>query len=219
MPSANPSRPRLLDLEELESESTPLFVIRIGEITPDFEIIYSNQSFRTLGLHSSILAQGREALLFRSWTQALGDFKPEHDFANRTWCVEYAGRSSGWKIVRAVSSETPERDQQTLHEKTNGHGRLTADQSSVFTRSKSDLIRQVKHEKPESLKNLPSSNLNARWESIQTMMEMSDVGVFEYNSEGKLMHANEAWYRLRFVQREGQPFRGYIVNPSLVLTL
>jgi hypothetical protein len=29
------------------------------------------------------------------------------------------------------------------------------------------------------------------------MMEMSDVGVFEYNTAGQLLHGNEAWYKLR----------------------
>ncbi|KAL1598606.1 hypothetical protein SLS60_007746 [Paraconiothyrium brasiliense] len=42
----------------------------------------------------------------------------------------------------------------------------------------------------------PTANVVARWESLQTMMGMTDVGVFEYLPSGKLIHANEAWYRL-----------------------
>ncbi|KAJ6195224.1 putative histidine kinase HHK8p [Bipolaris maydis] len=196
MPSADPSHPRLLDLEDLESEKTPLFVIKIGEITPEYDIAFGNKPFRALDLRGPILAQGREALLFRSWTQALGDFKPEYDFSSRRWSVEYAGRSRSWKIIRAISSQTPEKDQLLLDEKADGNGQLENDRGLVSSRSGTDLVMRVKPEKPKSLKNLPTTNLNARWESIQTMMEMSDVGVFEYNSSGKLIHANEAWYRL-----------------------
>ncbi|EUC42938.1 hypothetical protein COCMIDRAFT_28511 [Bipolaris oryzae ATCC 44560] len=196
MPSADPSHPRLLDLEELESEKTPLFVIKIGEITPEYDIVFCNQPFRALDLRASILAQGREALLFRSWTQALGDFKPAYDFSSRTWTVEYAGRSGSWKIIRAISSENPAKDQHLVDEKADANGQSNNDRGLVSSRSRTDLFKQVKPEKPRSLKSLPITNLNARWESIQTMMEMSDVGVFEYNSSGQLMHANEAWYRL-----------------------
>jgi PAS domain-containing protein len=199
MPSADPFHTRLLDLEDLESEKTPLFVIKIGEITPEFDIAFCNQSFRALGLRSSILAQGRAPLLFRSWTQAVADFKPEYEFSDRKWSAEYAGRSGNWKIIRAISSETPERDQQLVDQKANGDGQFSTAQSLVSSRSRTDLARQAKPEKPKSRNNIPSTNLDARWESIQTMMEMSDVGVFEYNSEGKLIHANEAWYRLRYV--------------------
>lgn len=212
MPSADPSHSRLLDLEELESEKTPLFVIKIGEITPEYDIAFCNQPFRALDLRGPILAQGREALLFRSWTLALGDFKPEYYFFSRRWVVEYAGRSGSWKIIRAISSETPEKDQQSLDEKANRNDHSSNDRGLISSRSRTDLDKQVKPEKPKSLKSLPTTNLNARWESIQTMMEMSDVGVFEYNSSGKLMHANEAWYRLRYVQRRHQLSRNHVTD-------
>lgn len=201
MPSASPSSSHLLDLDDLESEGTPLFVIKIGEITPEFDILFSNQSFRTLGLRTSILAQGRAPLLFRSWAQAVRDFKPEYEFSDRIWTAEYAGRSGDWKIIKAVNSKIPEQDQEMLDAKADEDGHFMTDQSSTSVRPRTHLITQVEQEKLESLKNLPSTNLNARWESIQTMMEMSDVGVFEYNSQGKLVHANEAWYRLRYVQQ------------------
>ena len=212
MPSADPSHPRLLDLEDLESEKTPLFVIKIGEITPEYDIAFCNQPFRALDLRSPILAQGREALLFRSWTQALGDFKPEYEFSSRRWTVEYAGRSGSWKIIRAISSEPPEKDQNLLDEKADGNFQSNNNRGLVSSRSRTDLVKQVKPEKPKSLKNLPMTDLNARWESIQTMMEMSDVGVFEYNSSGKLMHANEAWYRLRYVQRQHQHLWNHVTD-------
>lgn len=196
MPSANPSRPHLLDLDDLEADATPLFIIKIGEVTTEFEILFSNHSFRTLGLRTAVLAQGKAALLFRSWAQAVADFKPEHDFSGRTWSAEYAGRSSDWKIVRAVSSDNPENDQQMLH------GHATPAQSLVFTRSRTRLVKKHEYDQPASFNSLPSTDLNTRWESIQTMMEMSDVGVFEYNPQGKLVHANEAWYRLRYVHQQ-----------------
>lgn len=30
-------------------------------------------------------------------------------------------------------------------------------------------------------------------------MEMSDVGMFDYGADGKLRYANDAWFKLRFV--------------------
>lgn len=118
--------------------------------------------------------------------------------------------SLSWKIIRAISSENPEKDQHLLEEKADGQS--NNDRGLVSSRSRIDLVKQVKPEKPKSLNNLPTTNLNARWESIQTMMEMSDVGVFEYNSSGKLMHANEAWYRLRYVQRHHQHLYNHVTD-------
>ncbi|EOA83727.1 uncharacterized protein SETTUDRAFT_155095 [Exserohilum turcica Et28A] len=196
MPSADRAHPCLLDLEDLESESSPLFVIKTGAIELEFDLLFCNQTFRSLGLRGSVLAQDRAALLFRSWAQALGDFKPEYEFGNRVWSAECAGRSGAWKVVRAIRSSSPDRDQQILNPKTNAHGGAKIHRTPVFTRSRSDIMKEAKFDKPKPPQTLPSTNLNARWESIQIMMEMSDVGVFEYNSEGLLLHANEAWYRL-----------------------
>jgi hypothetical protein len=57
----------------------------------------------------------------------------------------------------------------------------------------------VKGRRPSLLQKLPHPNLDARWEGIQAIMEMSDVGMFDYGADGKLRYANDAWFKLRFV--------------------
>jgi PAS domain-containing protein len=199
MPSAKPRHSRL-DLEGLEFDKAPLFVIRTGESVLKFDLLFCNEAFRKLHLRDQVLAQDKAALLFRAWTQALGEFKPRYDFGGRLWKAEVAESSGGWKIVRSTESNLDEQDQQRLGEEAKedegmGNGRIP-----VFTRSRAQVMGELwKRDKAATFRNLPHTNLNARWESIQTMMEMSDVGVFEYNAEGKLLHANEAWYRLRCV--------------------
>ncbi|RMZ73393.1 histidine kinase hhk13p [Pyrenophora seminiperda CCB06] len=201
MPSAEHAHPRILDLDDLESDTAPLFVIKTDDIALEFEPLFYNASFRQLRLQSSILAQNKAALLFRSWAQALGDFKPEHEFSDRTWSAELAGRNGGWKVVKAKSKEYKEREQldQMPEDTTIDHNGRTP----ILTRSKTECLRGFRHDAKISLKDISHTNLHARWESIQTMMEMSDVGVFEYNSQGKLLHANKAWYRLSSLAGEG----------------
>ncbi|KAI1519120.1 histidine kinase domain containing protein [Pyrenophora tritici-repentis] len=200
MPSAEHARPRILDLDDLESDIAPLFVIRTGQTALTFQPLFYNERFRQLHLHGSILAQNKEALLFRSWAQALGDFNPEHEFGGRTWIAESAGRNGDWKVVKAkVGKERKQLHQISEEDAADDDGR-----TPILTRSKPEFIRGFKRDRKISLKDIPRTNLHARWESIQTMMEMSDVGVFEYNSEGKLLHANEAWYRLSSLPREGE---------------
>jgi PAS domain-containing protein len=208
MPSAEPRHPRVLDLEDLESDNAPLFVIRTGELALEFDFLFCNEAFRKLRLRDAVLAQDKVALLFRSWAQALGDFKSRYDFDGRVWHAEVAGRRGDWKIVRADEFEEEEQDQQALKEEQDQQALnedakeeegTDTDRAPVFTRSRTQLIGELKRDKSLTLNNLPSMTMNARWESIQSMMEMSDVGVFEYNAEGKLLHANEAWYRLRYV--------------------
>jgi len=198
MPSAEHARPRILDLDDLESDTAPLFVIKTVETALEFEPLFYNESFRQLHLHGSILAQDKAALLFRSWAQALGDFYPEHEFGGRIWRAESAGRNGGWKVVKAKASK--ERTQlQPVPDEDATDGR---DRTTILTRSKTEFMRGFKRGRKFSLEDIPRTHLHARWESIQTMMEMSDVGVFEYNSEGRLLHANEAWYRLRYVHAQ-----------------
>jgi PAS domain-containing protein len=197
MPSAERSNTRLLDLEDLDADTAPLFVIKAGDIALDFDFLFCNEVFRKLRLSNPILANDRAALLFRSWAQALGEYKPRYDFGGRVWTAEISGRNGGWKVVRAMESDTQQQDSPPLEDNVDDNDHFSIGQTPVFTRSKAQLISELKRDRTASLKNIPYTNLHARWESVQTMMEMSDVGVFEYNAEGKLLHANEAWYRLR----------------------
>lgn len=202
---AENSTPRSLDLDILESDPAPLFVIKTGETVLDFEFQFRNQAIRELSCCDAILAQDKAALLFRSWAQALGKFNPHHEFSGRIWSAEKAGKSGNWKIVRAsgLVSEKEEHQNNAGTAQPSRRASLPAvERSPIYRGSKVELSADVHDRRAALLQKLPSTNLNARWVGIQTMMEMSDVGVFEYNTEGKLLHGNDAWYRLRYVHNK-----------------
>lgn len=189
-----------LDLEALESDPTPTFVLRTGQSALAFAFIFCNEALRRGTLKERIEEQSRPALMFRSWAQALGDYKPHHDFAEKRWFSQEAGSNGTWKIIRA--GETLPREEMILDESTPESEKeaiVKADVGNwgrVYRRSKDEMLQEMKLNKSVWEERTPRSNLTARWEGLQTMMEMSDVGVFEYNMEGKLVHANQAWYRL-----------------------
>ncbi|KAF1946934.1 hypothetical protein EJ02DRAFT_393422 [Clathrospora elynae] len=191
MPSTAPSHLRLLDLEELESDTAPLFVIRTRKLALEFDFLFRNEAFRRLRIYYAITAQDKAALLFQTWAQALSNFEPRYEFAGRIWSAEIAGRKGDWKIVKVITAAAEEQDSRATTEDSADTGRCPH-----FKRSKTEVSGLLQRGKMARLMGLPRLNLTARWESIQTMMEMSDVGVFEYNPNGTLMHANEAWYRL-----------------------
>jgi PAS domain-containing protein len=202
---AEPTGTPLFDLEILEFDSTPTFVIRVGTTAIDFELLYANKAFRTGGFRDAIQAQDLAALRFRSWAQAMGpqgkDF--HYDFAGTSWFTEIAMKSGALKMIKAmqlISKERNVQEQLELGATQEVPNILEARRSPINMRSKEEYMEDVSRDRPALLRNLPRTNLNARWEGLQTMMEMSDVGVFEYTTDGKLIHANEAWYKLRLVQ-------------------
>lgn len=197
---SGPPRSSPLDLEALESDPTPTFVLKVDQSARDFAFIFCNEALRSGTLKEHIEEESRPALMFRSWAQALGDYKPQHEFAEKRWFLQEAGSDRTWKIIRAketlpkeenVSVDTaPESEKEAVVKADVGNwGR-------VYRRSKDEMLQEMKANKSVLRERTPRSNLTARWEGLQTMMEMSDVGVFEYNMEGKLVHANQAWYRL-----------------------
>jgi hypothetical protein len=187
-----------LDLETLEISQTPLFVVKVGIQALEFELLFANEAFRKADWESLILGDNRSALLFRSWVQALGDMKSEQTFAGVKWISELAGSRSNFKLVTApdVASGLPpeyrEVDMETqIKTSTVDHGidmQLQPNSASTESKPRTDMTL---------FKTLPRTHLDARWEGIQSMLEMSDIGVFEYNARGELLHANDAWYRLR----------------------
>ncbi|KAF1976420.1 hypothetical protein BU23DRAFT_630253, partial [Bimuria novae-zelandiae CBS 107.79] len=112
----------------------------------------------------------------------------EHEFADRKWAATVAGRKEDWKITIALKQNKDAVD----HEVRNAE-----EPKDIFRRtSRDDLVKRMKRRPQVSPGILPSQNIHARFASLQTMMEMPDVGVFEYLPNGKLIHANDAWYRL-----------------------
>ncbi|KAF2873238.1 hypothetical protein BDV95DRAFT_676451 [Massariosphaeria phaeospora] len=158
-----------LDLDALESDLAPLFVIRVGSEQIPFEILFSNAAFRSRDFGAVVLAKGRNALLFRSWAQAVGPFDRTHDLGGYIWTAELAGKERSWKAVRV------EQD----HE---AHGEEKQSAS--------------KPKAPGQQPQFGGTDAIAQLQSIRTMMEMSDVGVFEFDPSGRLISANKAWYRL-----------------------
>ena len=193
-------RSSALDLEILELDPSPTFVIGAGESALEFEFIYCNKAFRHQDLKKRVEEQERPAFLFRSWAQAVGAYNPHHDFAERRWYAQEVGTDLSWKIVRVVENlsgqevipvnSTPEMQKKAAAKAKNSNC------TRVYRRSKDELLYTINGDSPALGGTMPRANLTARWEGLQTMMEMSDVGVFEYNMEGKLIHANQAWYRL-----------------------
>lgn len=186
---------RTLHLEELESDPTPLFIIQIGEASLDFDLIFCNKALRKTRLHTAILGQDKDALLFRSWAQAVSDYNERHDFASRVWSAKLSGRNGDLKIVSTATSEPEKPVRDILMQ---DHKEVTETlRGPIYRHPRQTLSQDLGRDQLAPLRDLPNENLRARWQSIQTMMDMSDVGVFEYHPTGKLIHANEAWYRLR----------------------
>jgi PAS domain-containing protein len=176
----------MFDLEMLEFDESPAFVIRVGAIALEFEVLYANEAFRKGSFGDIILADDREALLFRSWAQALGQpADTQHEYAGCLWTGQIVGKSGAMKVIKGMYD--------FLSEELSIENSGTGSSESLPSVSSSGSIR----ERPTLPRHLPRTNLTARWEGIQTMLEMSDVGVFEFNMDGNLMHANEAYYRLR----------------------
>ncbi|KAJ4360162.1 uncharacterized protein N0V89_000722 [Didymosphaeria variabile] len=179
----------MLDLEALESDPLPTFVIKTSDHAIPFELLFRNKAFRLASLQDTILGTTREAILFRSWALAVRLSNPQHVFDDRTWTATVAGAKQNWKIVQA--GEMFPSDQ--------NHG-TAASHSIADVQEEDDNFRETSREGPVRprvpLGGFPTANVVARWESLQTMMEMTDVGVFEYLPSGKLIHANDAWYRL-----------------------
>ncbi|KAH7071058.1 hypothetical protein FB567DRAFT_214123 [Paraphoma chrysanthemicola] len=200
-PPAQSEQHSPLDLELLEIDTHPIFVVRIAESALPFEFVYCNEAFHREQLREPILANTKESLLFRSWAQAWSsERKSQHTFIDRMWSSSFNGTPGRLKMIRATALISEGEEQRDQHELLNAPETLALPLAVNITavrkssrESPGDVARK---EMPALQRSLPRTNLDARWEGLQTMMEMSDVGVFEYNTEGKLLHANDAWYRL-----------------------
>ncbi|KAH6611876.1 hypothetical protein C7974DRAFT_476635 [Boeremia exigua] len=188
------------DPDALELDPAPIFVVRTGHSATALEFVFRNEAFRRGKLEERIEGQDRSALLFRSWALAFGSYKPYHEFAERSWVAEETGNDRMWKVIRAgeilPKEEAKFNVTMPVSEKEAVVKADVGNWGRVYHRSKDEMLQEMKVNKSILGETLPRNNLTARWEGLQTMMEMSDVGVFEYNAEGKLIHANQAWYRL-----------------------
>jgi PAS domain-containing protein len=190
------------DMEILEYDEAPIFVVETSTGALPFDILYSNRAFRNGGMGNTFRAEDQGAIRFRAWAQALGQpVDSRHDFADYTWSVRAASKSGALKVIAGTLATPLER----ILENLNGDHRdpeATSNERDMnrglpFSQPRIKHIGSKDGDLPALLRNVPRTNFNARWEGIQTMLEMSDVGVFEYNMDGALMYANDAWYKLR----------------------
>lgn len=179
------ARPTLFDLEELELDPSPAFIIKVGTSAIEFDLLYTNETFRNSTLREHVLSDTPTAGAFRTWAQAFVQSRDsKRDFAGCTWFGEVTKKGGALKVIKAT--EMGAKDQGSQHQ--NGQHTTNKARVTVYERPGND----VAHVRPDT-------SLSSRLESLQTMMEMSDVGVFEYSTDGVLLHANEAYYRLRLV--------------------
>jgi hypothetical protein len=192
----------MFDLEVLESDPTPTFVLQVSTAVLPFELLYANRAFREGNFRDILLLENRESLLFRSWAQSVGDHvESHHELAGFTWSAHVAPQNATLKAVRATRTISEGGALvATRKSKLNGTtSNAWAEGEGASHKQKDELqTRKVFHDQLAELRGIPRANLTARWEGIQRMMEMSDVGVFEYTTGGTLIHANEAWYKLRY---------------------
>jgi hypothetical protein len=188
------ARPAVLDLDDLELDPMPAFVIKVSIVASQFEIIFANEAFRTRDFRNHVLSHERAALTFRTWTQSYAQSRDSrHEFASCTWSGERMERS-GLKLIKVVyinaSDQVIKADHQPVDEDSSSYQEGPGQSPSY---------KQYKANPARVPRNVTAANISARLESFHTMMEMSDVGVFEYNTDGALLHANEAFYKLRSV--------------------
>jgi hypothetical protein len=192
----------MFDLGVLESDPTPTFVLQVSIAVLSFEILYANRAFREGGFRDDLLLENREALLFRSWAQSVGDHvESRREFAGFMWSAYVAPQDTTLKALRATRMTSEEETlgatrKRKLDRKTSNA--LAEGEGASHKQNDDQHNRKVSPDQLAELRGIPRANLTARWEGIQRMMEMSDVGVFEYTPEGTLIHANEAWYKLRY---------------------
>lgn len=155
----------------LDADPQPTFLIPIDLLNPiEFRILKTNTTFDDIEcLNGLICRDSNASLLFRSWAQAL-KWRESYDFADYTWIA--FSIQARWKAIRGIKQ---------IHK--SAHGLPIVHK---------EISRRL--EDAEKLQK-DASMLGARLDSLQKMMEMSDVGVFEYHLNGTLTRANESWYR------------------------
>jgi hypothetical protein len=171
---------RTLDLEELESDPAPIFVVRAGPEALHFDFVYVNETFRRDGFRDVVLEQGKAALLFRTWAQAVGACNErQYDFAGRSWTAETAGRNIAFKVLRAteiVPQVSLSQDKHaTPRASTETSVKTTTSRTLVYMRSKEELLCEYRRTRALLPSAMHRSTLDARWEGLQTMMEMRRV--------------------------------------------
>ncbi|KAK8137951.1 hypothetical protein PG984_001331 [Apiospora sp. TS-2023a] len=168
--TADPLR-QLPNLQQfLDADPRPTFIVPVDPTAPvDFDISFGNHAFRRDGLDEQVLRATRTGKQFRAWSQAVLHWRPEYRFSGRIWTA--FSITAKWKCIQATDVSV-----------------ATQDKSSEPERSRST---------DEAARKLEDARFaDARVTGLYKMMNMSDVGNFEYSIHGTLLRANDSWYRL-----------------------
>ncbi|KIW08451.1 uncharacterized protein PV09_01354 [Verruconis gallopava] len=168
----------------IDADPRAIFIVPIHLKSPvPFELLLCNEAFHNKGLQNAVLGSDHVAGQFRAWCQAVIHWRERYYFAGVTWTAfRIEGR---WKCICA-SPTSPEA----------GEGAHDSPNSPLSPNHEVQNLNEVKI-------------ADARLASLYRMMEMSDVGTFEYSPEGKLMRANDSWYRLSLHPREKDTHRDF----------
>lgn len=153
----------------LDADPRPTFIVPINEIAAiPFEVLFCNAAFRQGALEEELFRETDAARHFRAWCQVVLHWREDYEFAGKRWTAFKI--QSYWKCVQ-VSGDA---------------GDISPSKKSFNSDLSNDTVRALDEVKIA----------DAKIASLHKMMEMSDVGTFEYTPQGTLMRANESWYRL-----------------------
>lgn len=159
--------PQLKDF--LDADPRPTFIVPIDPAGPvSFELLLCNGAFDHEGLSEEVLQDAQAALRFRSWCQIVMHCSEEYEFAGVTWTAFKI--QDRWKCIRALGPKVTDPKEAADPKKMDPHG-TKATQDEARTTSDVHIA-------------------DARLAVLNKMMEMSDVGTFEYTPQGRLLRAN-----------------------------
>ncbi|KAF2756763.1 hypothetical protein EJ05DRAFT_539647 [Pseudovirgaria hyperparasitica] len=166
--------PSLHDFLDADPRPTFFVPIDLTAIVP-FRIVSGNTAFRQDKIADTINKDEEASHRFRAWCQTVALWRKEYDFADATWgAFNIRGR---WRCIRALR-QVPQ-----SHKKIEFGLAVGVGPDSLSVEDAKHRLQDIKR-------------YDQRLASLYTMMEMSDVGTFEYSPEGTLIRANDSWYRL-----------------------
>jgi hypothetical protein len=148
----------------LDSDPRPTFLVPIepGAVI-QFELLLWYEAFLNAHTRDDVLAQKNPPKQFRSWCQTVVHWREDYDFAGRTWTAFRVQKR--WKCIQTSKAV-----------------------SRVFMPAVDKHPDSLREDEIRMLQD--QVNADARLASLYRMMEMSDVGTFEYNPQGTLLRAN-----------------------------
>lgn len=160
-------------LEFLHADPSPSIVIPIDSLNPvPFHIAFANDAFRAAHLEELIRAGDAISTAFRTWMQTIAHWREIFELNGCSWTAFTVKQK--WKVARMRDRGTPVR---------------SPPPASTEPKITTEIVDPRKSPGPTTL-------AAAQLRSLMRMMEMSDVGVFEYSPEGTLLRANDSWFKL-----------------------